>query len=119
MIRNRRLLKSFAVFFIIEMIASTIAPTISWALTAGPTAPEASSFEPVDTSEMVDLTTGDMVYNLPLLEVPGPGGSYPISISYHAGINPSADASWVGLGWNINPGAILRSASGYPDDWKD
>ncbi len=119
MIRNRILLKSFAAFFIIEMVVSTIAPTISWALTAGPSAPEASSFEPVDASEMVDLTTGDMAYNLPLLEVPGPAGSYPISISYHAGINPSSDASWVGLGWNINPGSILRSASGYPDDWKD
>ncbi len=119
MIRNRLLLKSFAVFFIIEMLASTVAPTISWALTAGPTAPEASSFEPVDTSEMVDLTTGDMVYNLPLLEVPGPAGSYPVSISYHAGINPAADASWVGLGWNINTGSILRSTSGYPDDWKE
>jgi YD repeat-containing protein len=119
MIRHRLLLRSFAIFFIVEMVISIAVPTFSWALTEGPSAPEASSFEPVDASEMVNLNTGDMVYNLPLLEVPGPGGSYPVSIAYHAGINPAQDASWVGLGWNINPGSIMRAASGYPDDWKN
>ncbi|MBX2896863.1 MAG: hypothetical protein KF763_15560 [Cyclobacteriaceae bacterium] len=65
---------------------------------------------------MVNLATGDFVYNLPLLEVPGPAGGYPISMSYHAGIQPNEDASWVGLGWTLNPGSIARTVNGYPDD---
>ena len=41
------------------------------ALTSGPTNPDYTSFEPVDTSDMVNLFTGDFTYGLPLLEVPG------------------------------------------------
>src|SRR5690606_29894801 len=93
-----------------------LAPTASYALTSGPTAPEATSFEPVDTTDMVNLATGDLVYNIPLLEVPGPAGGYPLSLSYHAGIQPNEEASWVGLGWTLNPGAITRSVNGFADD---
>jgi hypothetical protein len=116
MIRNRALLKSFTAFFILETIFNTVAPTISWALTAGPTAPEATSFEPVDTTDMVNLATGDLAYNIPLLEVPGPSGGYPLSLSYHAGIQPNEDASWTGLGFTLNPGAITRNVNGFADD---
>jgi hypothetical protein len=119
MIRNRIVLKTFAVFFLIEIISSTVLPSLSWALTAGPTAPEATSFEPVDTTDLVNLSTGDLVYNVPLLEVPGPSGGYPLSLSYHPAIQPNEDASWVGLGWNLNPGAVLRNVSGIPDDFSD
>ncbi|MEL7145779.1 MAG: hypothetical protein AAFO69_05390, partial [Bacteroidota bacterium] len=94
-------------------------PTAALALTSGPTAPEYTSFEPVDTTDMVNLNTGDFNYNLPLLEVPGPAGGYPLSLSYHAGIQPSEEASWVGLGWTLNPGAIARDVNGFPDDWKN
>jgi hypothetical protein len=116
MIRNRILLKSIAVFLIIETLVNTVAPTISWALTAGPTAPEATSFEPVDMTDVVSLATGDLTYNVPLLEVPGPSGGYPISLSYHAGIQPNEEASWVGLGWVLNPGSVARNLSGFADD---
>lgn len=119
MIRNRILLKTFAVFFTVEMVISTLAPSVSWALTAGPTAPEATSFEPVDTTDIVNLATGDLAYNIPLLEVPGPSGGYPLSLSYHAGIQPNEEASWVGLGWTLNPGAIVRNVNGFADDQKD
>ncbi|MFZ6013385.1 MAG: hypothetical protein ACOYXT_23790 [Bacteroidota bacterium] len=117
MIRSRLLLKSFAIFFVVEIIVNTVLPTVSLALTAGPTAPEATSFEPVDTTDMVNLSTGDFVYNIPLLEVPGPSGGYPINLSYHAGIEPDLDASWVGLGFSINAGAINRTVDGAPDDY--
>jgi len=116
MLRNRILLKAFAAFFVLEIVVSTVAPTLSYALTAGPTAPEATSFEPVDTTDMVNLATGDLVYNIPLLEVPGPSGGYPLSLSYHAGIMPNEEASWVGLGWTLNPGAINRNVNGFADD---
>jgi YD repeat-containing protein len=83
----------------------------------GPVAPEAMSFEPVDAANMVNLITGDLVYSIPILNIPGPGGGYPIALSYHGGIAIDQEASWVGLGWNINPGAISRGVIGYPDDF--
>jgi len=116
MIRNRKILRVLALFFTIEMLLSYVQPYVAMALTSGPTAPEATSFEPVDTTDMVNLATGDFVYNMPLLEVPGPSGGYPINLSYHAGIMPNEEASWVGLGWTLNPGAITREVSGHPDD---
>lgn len=116
MIRNRIFLKTLAVFFLLEMAVNVVWPSVSYALTAGPTAPEATSFEPVDTTDMVNLATGDLAYNIPLLEVPGPSGGYPLSLSYHAGIQPNEEASWVGLGWTLNPGAITRNVNGFADD---
>lgn len=88
-----------------------------FALTSGPTQPEYSSFEPVDATDMVDLGTGDFTYVLPLGEVQSPSGvGYPITLSYHAGILHEQEATWVGLGWNLNAGAINRTVRGFPDD---
>src|SRR5690606_32564275 len=113
--KYRRIIAScLLIFFLTEILA----PTASYALTAGPTAPEATSFEPVDTTDMVNLASGDLAYNIPLLEVPGPSGGYPLSLSYHAGIQPNEEASWVGLGWTLNPGAITRNVNGFADDFK-
>jgi hypothetical protein len=116
MIRNILFKKSVVVFLILITLTNVFMPTIALALTSGPTAPEATSFEPVDTTDMVNLATGDFVYNIPLLEVPGPSGGYPLSLSYHGGIQPGEDASWVGLGWTLNPGAISRNVNGFADD---
>lgn len=85
----------------------------------GPTAPEAMGFEPVDATDMVNLVTGNFSYVLPLLNIPGVDGGYPIALSYHGGVGMDQEASWVGLGWNINPGAIDRTVNGIPDDVKD
>ncbi|MEM9329652.1 MAG: hypothetical protein AAGA85_28590, partial [Bacteroidota bacterium] len=41
------------------------------------------------------------------------------SLSYHAGIQADLDASWVGLGWTLNPGAIARYVNGFADDHDD
>ena len=109
-------LRSIAAFFLLESSTQIFAPALSYALTSGPTAPEATNFEPVDTTDMVDLASGDLTYNIPLLEVPGPEGSYPLSLAYHAGIQPNEEASWVGLGWSLNPGAINRNVNGFADD---
>ena len=87
------------------------------ALGQGPNAPEASGFEPVDATDMVNLLTGDMSYVIPLINIPGPDGGYPVSLSYHGGVATAQQSSWVGLGWNLNPGAVNRSINGYPDDW--
>lgn len=69
---------------------------------------------------MVQMQSGDFTYSVPLLEVPGPAGSYPISLFYHAGIKTGQEASWTGLGWNLNVGEINRDVNGTPDDtWLD
>ncbi|PWU02591.1 MAG: hypothetical protein C5B52_05050 [Bacteroidetes bacterium] len=79
----------------------------------GPGQPEMASFKPVGTNNMVNLFTGDFSYNIPLLDV----GGYPINIYYEGGITMEQEASWVGLGWNLNPGNISRNMRGVPDDF--
>src|SRR5690606_33543793 len=101
----------------LTLIQQIVFPTTAMALTGGPSQPEVQSFEPIGTNQMVDLTTGDFNYNIPLMVVPGPNGSYPINLAYHAGIGMEQESSWVGLGWNINPGAITRNMRGIPDDF--
>lgn len=80
----------------------------------GPNAPEAAGFEPIDATDMVNLGSGDLAYSLPLMDVDG----FPITLGYHAGITSTLDASWAGLGWYLNTGAINRQQIGVPDDWK-
>jgi len=79
----------------------------------GPTQPEMSTFKPVSADNLVNLFTGNFSYNIPLLDV----GGYPVNIFYDGSISPDQEASWVGLGWNINPGAITRNMRGVPDDF--
>jgi hypothetical protein len=80
---------------------------------SGPTQPEMQSFSSVNSSNMVDLFSGDFSYNIPLMDV----GGYPINIAYRSGVSMDQEASWVGLGWNINPGTITRNLRGLPDDF--
>jgi hypothetical protein len=103
-----------AIALLILILFDTLTPVASYALTGGPSQPEVQSFEPAGTSQMVDLSSGSFVYNVPLLEVNG----YPLNLSYHSGINMDQEASCVGLGWGINPGAINRNMRGLPDDFK-
>lgn len=79
----------------------------------GPSQPEMSTFQSVNSNNMVDLFTGDFSYNIPLMDV----GGYPVNLSYRSGITMDQEASWVGLGWNINPGTITRNLRGVPDDF--
>ena len=88
----------------------------SFALQGGPTQPDYIQFEPSEMKDMVSLTSGNFAYSIPLGEVPGAYGSYPLSLSYHAGISPQQEASWVGLGWTLSPGSIVRDVRGVPDD---
>jgi hypothetical protein len=79
----------------------------------GPTQPEMQTFQSVNANNMVDLFSGDFSYNIPLMDV----GGYPVNISYRSGVDMDQEASWVGLGWNINPGSITRNMRGVPDDF--
>ncbi len=107
-------------FLLVNILAELLMPNVALALTAGPSAPEFSSFEPVATTDMVNDFTGDFTYNIPVLNVPGPdGGDYAMSLSYHSGSSSEEEASWVGFGWTLNPGAINRNKRGYADEFND
>ena len=84
---------------------------------ASPVQPEYTGFESINTTDMVNLSTGDFTYSMPLVHVPSPEGGFSMPLSYHAGISPNEPASWVGLGWSLNPGAIARSVNGFADDF--
>ncbi len=113
-----KVLKFVSVYLIINIFAEILFPTVAFALTSGPAQPEFSSFEPIATTNMVNEFTGDFTYNLPVINVPGPNGSgYAASLSYHSGGTMEEEASWVGYGWTLNPGAINRGKNGLPDDY--
>jgi hypothetical protein len=114
LVRYKRSIATSLVFLI--TIQSFYTP--AFALTSGPSQPEVQGFQPAGTSDMVDLFTGDFSYNIPLFELPGPNGGYPFNLSYQAGIGMDAEASWVGLGFSLNPGAINRQMRGLPDEFK-
>jgi len=118
--RKYSIYRKIAVFVAINMLVQIFAPTAAWALTGGPASPEFSSFEPVATTNMVSEFSGDLTYNLPVINIPGVnGGGYAMSLSYHSGTTPEEESSWVGYGWTLNPGAINRGKKGFPDDWKN
>lgn len=111
--RKSKWAKVLAAYLVVCLVFQVAAPTAAWALTGGPSQPEVQSFEPIGTSEMVDPFSGDFTYNIPLIDV----GGYPINISYNAGPGMDEEASWVGLGWNINVGVINRNMRAVPDDF--
>lgn len=108
------LLRKTALFLAFTIFFQTAFPPVASALTGGPSQPEVSGFQPIGTSNMVDLFSGDFNYNIPLLDVDG----YPINLGYQAGPMMDQEASWVGLGWSLNPGVINRNMRGIPDDFK-
>lgn len=105
--------KFFAKVILVSFAYQIFFPLASLALTSGPSQPEMQTFEPVGTTDMVNTFTGDFNYNIPLLDIEG----YPVNIAYHAGITSEQEASWVGLGWNINPGNINHIVRGLSDDY--
>lgn len=116
---KNKIYRALAAYLAVSILAQVAAPTAAMALTSGPSQPEVQSFEPVGTSDMVEVFSGDFNYNIPLFELPGPNGGYPFNIAYHSGIGMDQEASWVGLGWNLNAGAITREMRGFPDDFSN
>ncbi len=103
-----------AFFLIWIMVVQTLAPIPGYALSGGNKAPEFESFQPFGLDNMVDPSTGDFSYNIPLMNV----GFHGINLFYQAGITMDQEATMVGLGWNINSGMINRTIRGIPDDFK-
>lgn len=116
-IRNSYTARIVSMVLAIQLFVTSVGFNNVYAGDGGPDLPEGRSFEPVGTNQMVDLFTGDFTYNIPLFNIPGPDGGYPINLAYHSGIQMEQDATWCGLGWNINVGTISRQVRNLPDDF--
>ncbi|TGD56851.1 hypothetical protein [Flavobacterium humi] len=112
-IRESKFSKIIAYYLMIMMALQVTQPMQMYALTEGPSQPEFNSFTPIGTSDMVDLSSGDFNYNIPIMDV----GGYPINLAYNSGVTMDQEASWTGLGWNLNVGQINRQMRGLPDDF--
>lgn len=110
--RSIRTRKGIACFFLALLAVEGLLPSVAWALTSGPAQPETKQFAQASTNDMVDLFSGDFKYNIPLLDVDG----YPVNLNYKSGAGVDDESSWVGLGWNLNVGAITRQLRGIADD---
>ncbi len=116
LLRSKFTSKFLAVFFLLIIIESTVQSTLTYALTTGPHQPEYTSYEEPGATDMVNLLTGDFTFSLPLLDVPSPEGAFSVPLTYNAGIGLEQEASWTGLGWTLNVGAITRNIVQFPDD---
>jgi hypothetical protein len=110
----RKMNQKIAFALALVMLYQALYPIKSYALTGGPTQPEVQGFTPIGANNMVDLFTGDFSYNIPLMDVDG----YPINLSYQSNPTMDQEASWVGLGWSLNPGVLNRDLRGFPDDFR-
>ncbi|CAA0226295.1 hypothetical protein [Tenacibaculum maritimum] len=111
--KTNRIVKVLSVYLALNIIFPQTIIYNSFALTGGPSQPEFNSFTPIGTSDMVNLSSGDFNYNIPIMDV----GGYPLNLSYNSGVTMDQEASWVGLGWNLNVGQIKRNVRGLPDDF--
>ncbi len=112
-IRNSRV---FKVTLAVVIILLTFPYDSLYALTDGPSMPEYSGFQAVKPGEHVDPFSGDFSYSIPLGDV---DGQLPLTLSYSSeAVTWESEASWVGLGWNLNTGAIQRTVNSIPDDAK-
>jgi hypothetical protein len=110
--RKKYLVKPLLVLTLIHFLGGLFYPTVSWALTTGPTQPEVYGNQPADATDNVNLVTGGFNYTLPITSVP----EYPMAIGYNSGIGMDQEASCFGLGFNGFSGAIGRNVIGVPDD---
>lgn len=112
-IRTSKVTRIVSCYLALMILLEMLQPMAAYALTGGPSQPEFESFTPIGTSDMVDLASGDFNYNLPIMDV----GGYPLNLSYTSTATMDQEASWVGLGWDLNVGQITRQMRGLPDDF--
>ena len=80
-----------------------------------PVSPTISQF-----SKYTDLPVGEYTgipsIVIPLYEVEADGVKVPLALTYHAaGNRVSQDASWVGLGWDLQIGSVVQTVNGKDD----
>jgi hypothetical protein len=86
----------------------------------GPVQPDYLGFTPIQGDDLVDPYSGQFNYSIPVVTIPGPDGSgYTMTLGYSSNNRPDDEASWVGYGWNLSPGAINRNKRGFPDEFNE
>lgn len=109
----RAYIRWIASLLLVVFVSEVFIPKHVLAVTGGPD--QSQSTGGATGSSNVDPFTGDFNYSIPIMEV----GGYPITLNYSSsGLTMDRDASWVGYGWSLSPGAITRSLRGLPDDFK-
>ena len=83
-----------------------------------PKSPEASAFMKYGGDDINEYT-GNPAISVPLYTISYKGVDIPICLSYDGdGIQVAQEASWVGLGWNLNVGGCINYVSqGGNDQW--
>jgi hypothetical protein len=109
------LIKSTSIILACTFLFEIFFPTISMALTSGSTQPEVWSYQPVDATDNVSLTSGKFNYTIPITSIP----EYPMAIGYSSGSQMDQEGGMFGIGFNGSSGAIARSVMGLPDDVKE
>jgi hypothetical protein len=107
---HRKRQKPIAVFLLCLFLFSNFR---GFAFPGGPTQPEAESFKTIGVSEHVNHFNGAFSYTIPLMDVDG----FPININYTGSPSLESDASWVGVGWDLNLGSVNRQLRGLPDEF--
>lgn len=83
-----------------------------------PKSPEASAFMKYGGNDINEYT-GNPAISIPLYTISYKGVDIPINLSYDGdGVQVAQEASWVGLGWNLNVGGCINYVSqGGNDQW--
>ncbi|MEM7572442.1 MAG: hypothetical protein AAF433_06060 [Bacteroidota bacterium] len=110
-LRNRYRLPYLSLALLLLFQQFTAVP--AYALTSGPAQPEYTQMQTVSADNLVDPFTGNFRYSIPLFEI----GGYPMTLNYSSDHKMEEEASWVGFGWSLSPGAISRQVRGVPDDF--
>jgi len=110
--KHKRILRLFALTLSFTILFEVVFPTISYALTSGPTMPEVYGNQPVDATDNVSLASGAFNYTIPITSIP----EYPMAIGYSSGQGMDDESTCFGFGFNGFSGAIGRTAIGIPDD---
>jgi len=81
--------------------------------------PNASAFNKY-IDNPVSLYTGTPEINIPIYNLKDGQIEIPLSLSYNtSGIKADEEASWVGLGWNLNAGGVITQNVVGGDDFND
>lgn len=107
--RNRVLLSSFMMLFLLHSVAYSQSASVNTKHLNNmlPHSPEATAMANY-TALPVSLYTGLPEISIPIFEIKGKSLKLPISLSYHYnGFKPAEVASSAGLGWNVQGGGVI------------
>src|ERR1700694_3058913 len=103
-------------FFLLSAAFSQTAPVVFDKKTLLPTSPEASMITRFGDIP-VGYYTGTANISIPIYTIKEGGVQIPVTLSYHSsGIKVEDQATWVGLGWSLEPeGTIIQMVQGKED----